>query len=350
MSDVFKYAYAVLTVVTLLGCTSEGDNSPRLKALIIDGQNSHGGWPETSAMMKEYLVETGLFDTEIYRTRQVWQGPHNDHSYEGGREEVLSLLDVYNADNILSPERLDSSVADSQFLPDFEKYDVVISNFGWKAADWPEQTNRALENYIENGGGLVVVHAASNPFGHWTEFNKMIGLGGWGGRTSESGPYVYIDSGGFIVRDSSEGPCGAHGAEHEFTVVTRKLNHPVTRGMPERWLHAQDELYERLRGPAENITILATAYSSADENIPVWDNSYVGTGRHEPMLFTIDYGKGRVFHTPMGHAFYSMECVGFITALQRGAEWAATGDLSQEIPDDFPSSQTVSIRRWNGSR
>lgn len=350
MSEFFKFVSLIFFAATLLGCSSESGGAPRLKALIIDGQNSHGGWPETSAMMKKYLAETGLFDVEIYRTRFVWQGPHNNHSYRGGRDEVLSLLGAYPADNISSVARKDSSIADSQFLPDFENYDVVISNFGWKAANWPEQTNKAFEDYVEGGGGLVIVHAASNPFGHWTEFNKMIGLGGWGGRTTESGPYVYIDSSGFIVRDTSDGPCGTHGAEHEFTVITRKLDHPITQGMPERWLHAQDELYERLRGPGEKMTILATAYSARDKNMPAWDTSWNGTGRHEPMLFTVDYGDGRVFHTPMGHTYYSMECVGFITSLQRGAEWAATGKVTQQIPEDFPSSSTVSIREWKGRR
>ena len=77
--------------------------------------------------------------------------------------------------------------------------------------------------------------------------------------------------------------------------------------------------------------ILATAFSSKSQ-------------RHEPMIFTIDYGKGRVFHTPMGHADYSMKCVGFITTLLRGTEWAATGKVTVEIPEDFPGSDKVSQR------
>ena len=64
------------------------------------------------------------------------------------------------------------------------------------------------------------------------------------------------------------------------------------------------------------------------------------------MLFTINYGKGRVFHTPMGHAEYSQECVGFITTLQRGTEWAATGKVALPIPADFPSADKVSSRKF----
>ena len=62
-------------------------------------------------------------------------------------------------------------------------------------------------------------------------------------------------------------------------------------------MHTQDELYQQLRGPADQMTILATAYLDTNKS---------GTGRHEPMLMTIGYGKGRIYHTPMGHADYSM--------------------------------------------
>jgi type 1 glutamine amidotransferase len=85
--------------------------------------------------------------------------------------------------------------------------------------------------------------------------------------------------------------------------------------------------------------VLATAYAAPDKN---------GSGRHEPMMMTIEYGKGRVFHTPMGHADYSMECVGFIVTLQRGTEWAATGKVSQsEIPSDFPTPQQARQRDFD---
>ena len=103
------------------------------------------------------------------------------------------------------------------------------------------------------------------------------------------------------------------------------------KGMPTEWLHAKDELYDQLRGPAKSMQILATAESTV-------------TGRNEPMIFTIGYGKGRVFHTPMGHAEYSVECVGFITTLLRGTEWAATGKVTIPIPADFPSAEKTSSR------
>jgi type 1 glutamine amidotransferase len=119
------------------------------------------------------------------------------------------------------------------------------------------------------------------------------------------------------------------------------------KGLPAKWLHAKDELYERLCGPAENMTILATAYADEEMNAPPWNKNVKGTGMHEPVLFTIDYGKGRVFHTILGHMGYSMECVGFMTTFLRGAEWAATGRVTQQVPEDFPSADDISIRKWD---
>jgi type 1 glutamine amidotransferase len=53
-------------------------------------------------------------------------------------------------------------------------------------------------------------------------------------------------------------------------------------------------------------------------------------------------GKGRVFHTPMGHGADSMRCVGFTVTLQRGTEWAATGKVTGAIPKDFPTEEKTS--------
>ncbi len=59
---------------------------------------------------------------------------------------------------------------------------------------------------------------------------------------------------------------------------------------------------------------------------------------------TIQYGKGRVFHTTLAHAVKQLRSVAFIVTFQRGAEWAATGKVTQTVPDDFPGPDKPSVR------
>lgn len=287
-----KLSALVFTTVTLLIGTQAA--LAQHKALLIDGQNNHN-WHETTPHIKRALESSGLFTVDV--------------ATSPAQGEDLST-----------------------FKPDFDAYDVVVSNYNGEP--WSLETKAALEAYVRGGGGFVSVHAADNAFPEWKAYNRMIGLGGWGGRDETSGPYVrYRD--GEIIQDTTPGRGGSHGTRHEFPVAVRDTEHPITRGLPTKWMHAQDELYDRLRGPAEHLSVLATAYS---------DPSTRGTGEHEPMLMTIKFGKGRVFHTTLGHDTLAMQCTGFITTLQRGTEWAATGEVTQTVPKDFPTADKTRLR------
>jgi uncharacterized protein len=298
-------------------------NNKILKVLIIDGQNNHDHWPKITYVMKQDLEETGKFSVDLKRTQYTWKG-----------DEFLEKYKINKSENT---ESLQQAKTDAAFRPNFAAYDVVICNFGWNAAPWTAETQADFEQYMKKGGGLVVLHAANNSFPNWPAYNKMIALGGWGDRTEKDGPYIYYNQEGKLVRDTTAGRAGSHGAQHEFLITLRNTKHPITKGMPAKWLHTKDELYDRLRGPAENMDVLATAFSPKDNR---------GTDRHEPMMMTIKYGKGRIFHTALGHADYSVECVGFITCLLRGTQWAATGKVNIPIPADFPTETKVSYRKF----
>jgi type 1 glutamine amidotransferase len=262
-----------------------------IKALIVTGQNNHN-WAVSSVILQKYLNESGVF----------------------------------HADMAVSPKNGEDM---SSFRPDFSAYKVVVLDYNGDS--WPEATNQAFLDFVKNGGGVVVYHAADNAFRKWKEFNEIIGLGGWEDRNETDGPYVYFAD-GKEVRDISAGPGGSHGAQHEYKIALRNKKHPITKGLPEVWTHSKDELYDRLRGPATNMTILATAYS---------DKSTGGTGRDEPILMVLSWGKGRIFHTVLGHVggeakHPAVDGASFIVTFLRGTEWAATGKVTQKVPPDFP--------------
>jgi type 1 glutamine amidotransferase len=281
----------VIAGVTLAGVLAA---APKYKALIIDGQNNHA-WKETTPVLKRLMEESGLFTVEVATTPP-----------KGGDMRT--------------------------FRPQFRGMDVVVSNYNGEP--WSKETNDAFEEYVRNGGGFVSYHAADNAFPEWPQYNEMIAVGGWGNRKEASGPYMRFREGKMVVEQKA-GPGGHHGKRHEFVITIRDPKHPVTKGLPQTWMHAIDELYDSLRGPAKNVTLLATAFSAPETG---------GTGEDEPMLFTIRYGKGRVFHTTLGHDVAAMRCAGLIATFLRGTEWAASGKVSQKVPADFPDASKTSVR------
>jgi len=286
-----------LVIPVFMILASAAPATPPILAMILDGQSggTYHAWQQVTPVLKKQLEDTGLFRVDVVTSPMA------------------------NGDF-------------STFKPDFTKYQVVISNYD--APDWPSDLKASFEQYMTNGGGFVSVHAADNSFPGWKAYNEMIGVGGWRGRNQNAGPLWFFKD-GKLVSDTTPGNAGAHGNRLPFQVEARDTEHPILKGLPKQWMHAGDELYNKMRGPGINMKILATAYS---------DPSNQGTGRDEPMLMVLSYGKGRIFHTTMGHDIPALSCVGFITTFQRGAEWAATGNVTQKVPADFPSPDKVSIR------
>lgn len=282
-----EFCFAAMT--SLLWALSATAADP-VRVLIVDGQNNHN-WKATTPILKDMLTKSGRFSVDVVTT---------------------------------PPAKQPKEAWDS-FRPKFSDYAAVVSNYNGEL--WPEPVQKDLEAYVSGGGGLVIIHAANNSFPEWAEYNKMIGLG-W--RGASYGNRLTVSSDGKAVETpKGEGPGAGHGSQHDFSIVVRDPQHPVMQGIPAEWMHVKDELYHGQRGPAANMHILATAFSAKQTG---------GTDANEPMVWWIPYGKGKVFTTVMGHADYSMQCVGFQTIVNRGTEWVATGKVTIPVPAKFPSA------------
>ncbi len=288
----------------------------KVKVLIVDGQNNHN-YKAMTPFMKAELEKTGMFAVEVSTTPPRGAGPAKNETAEQKAER----------------EKKNAPLKEewSKWRPKFSDYKVVVSNYNGEK--WPDEVNQAFESWVREGGAFLVVHAANNAFSGWKEYDKMIGLG-W--RDAKYGDRVfYNEQGEFTRAKAGEGPGAGHGSQHEFKVTIRDAQHPITKGLPKEWMHAQDELYHGQRGPAENMQILASAFN---------DKAKGGTGVHEPLVWIIPYGKGQVVTNVLGHENgKALQCVGFVTLMNRSVEWLATGKVTLPLPENFPTADKVSL-------
>ena len=271
--------------------------TPKLSLLIVDGMNNHD-WLRSTRILRQILTDSNRF------TVHVSTSPTADAPKE----------------------------AWGQWRPNFAEYDVVLSNFngGHKPTSlhWPRVVEKSLEDYVSGGGGLVIYHSANNSFPNWPAYNEMIGLG-W--RDKDFGPSLIVSQDEKVIEiPQGEGRKPGHGPEHDFHVSVLNAEHPITKGLPKRWLHPHEQLTHGQHGPAKNMTVLSYAYSK-------------DTGDNEVMDWVIPYGKGRIYVTMLGHLWKdkpdtAMRCIGFQTLLIRGCEWAATGKVIYPVPEDFPAA------------
>jgi predicted DNA-binding protein with PD1-like motif/type 1 glutamine amidotransferase len=280
-----------LTVIALLICAigslayaqqpSTATAPPKIGVLIVTGQNGHN-WRGTTPLLRKILEDTGKFDVRV------------TEEFRGAGPEALA------------------------------PYDVVVLNYferGRPELRFGERTDNALLDYVRSGKGLVVYHFSMAAFDGWTEYEKM-SAGNW--------------------RPNN----GHHSAPHNFVVDIKDQEHPITKGLKLSFPQPNDELYGNLRWqPAGSYHVLATAYddpalyqaSRTDARAP---QPLVGAGTNEPMLWTVDYGKGRVFTTALGHDVEQVQTPAFVTTFARGTEWAATGKVTLPIPAAMAQSST----------
>lgn len=245
----------------------------KIPVLIVTGQNGHD-WKGTTPLLRKILEDSEKFDVRV------------TEEFRGAGPETLA------------------------------PYDLVVLNYferGRPELRWGDRADNALLDFVRSGKGLVVYHFSMAAFDGWTEYEKM-SAGNW--------------------RPNN----GHHSARHNFVVDIKDQEHPITKGLKLSFPQPNDELYGNLRWqPAGSYHVLATAYddhelykaSRTDGKAP---QPLVGPGAHQPMLWTVDYGKGRVFVTALGHDVETVQTPAFTTTFARGAEWAATGKVTLPVP------------------
>lgn len=225
----------------------------KIRVLLLSGRNNHE-WQQTTPLIEKIFLQSGIF------TASVTEKP------------------------------------DTLKLSDFQKFDVVLSNWNsWPENDlrWPEQTEKALLTFIENGGGFVTFHASSSAFYKWPEF-KEISTAAW-------------------IMDTT-----SHGKVSETAISIIHKKHPVTKGLKDFVIF--DELW------------LNAAVNSKFEVLAIASNQKITEEglKSQPAIMVAKCGEGRIFHTILGHNVKAMESEGFQTLLLNGTEWAATGKVSKK--------------------
>lgn len=309
-----RFFAALLLATVALAATEPA----KFRVLIIDGQNNHD-WPPATAWLKTFLSASGRCTVDVSTTPPK-ETAATDPAWAAWSRQLASR-------------------------GWFSDYDVVVSNFNGghqaNATRWPADVERAFEAYVRSGGGFVSFHAANNAFLGWPAYNDMVGLL-W--RDKSFGPGLIIDDHEkIVVVPAGAGRGAGHPPRFTFQMTTLATEHPITRGMPKKWLHPSEQLTHGQRGPESvvaggELTILTYAHDDA-------------LGENEPMDWVHTYGRGRVYVTMLGHTWKNeapdnpnLHCAGFQTLFLRGVEWAATGKVTVPVPADFPTAEKISVR------
>lgn len=215
--------------------------------------------------------------------------------------------------------------------PEFlEPYDVLLINYDGKllptqpARRFGEQTEHVIYDFVAQGKGIIFYHSSIWVDPHWPdEWRKLLG--------------------GYCAMDQGCRRC----PKDDHIVETMDPDHPITKGIDAKWMNVFDDLFTQLIiHPEAKMHVLASIYDNIDfyrvpgfppahhpAAIPDGDLAKMpGVNQYTPVIWTNEYGKGRVFVTSIGH-WEALDRFNFITMFVRGCEWAATGEVTLQKPD-----------------
>lgn len=224
----------------------------------------------------------------------------NEHDYPLWQERWALLLGGRSASpatqaNLFGPATADDSAfagAENVALsrasgwPTDEQFNSSTAIVAFCYLSWTDARKRQMKKYLEDGGGLVLIHSAT-----WTkprpdpEITGFIGVGGFS--------------------KFRHGPL-------RLTIVG---DHPISRGIPKQ-VALLDEPYWPPIPPIDpaRTTILAVS----EEEDPV-----SRAVLPQPMFWITETGKGRVFGCVPGHYTWTFDDPWFRLLLLRGIAWAA---------------------------
>jgi uncharacterized protein len=201
---------------------------------------------------------------------------HDWLSCAAATRDLLKDSGRFDVDVVGSPEVLANDA-------NLKNVDVIyFMMYNARTPTLSDQGKANLLSFVNGGKGFVVTHLASASFKEWAEFKGLCGR-----------VWVMGTSG--------------HGPRSVFKAVVVDKSSPITQGIGD--FQQDDELYAKLQGDAPVHVLL-----QADSD---WSK------KTEPLAFTLDVGRGRVFHHTFGHDAKALNGPEVKKLIVQGTTWAA---------------------------